>query len=840
MAFESCHQIEIRGGTFNAVEGDRITTHYYGQSDRRYPLSILSQHAALNAIHNSEQRYPPPKCHPETRCEILERLSTWIQRKDRSKACGIYWVYGTVGVGKSAIAQTLCEKFAGSHLAASFFFSRTDPSRNHIDCFVATIAHQLATSKRFFTRHMTGRAIKVAVKKNRSILRQCTVESTFKDLILRPCKTIPGVLQIMLPNLVIVDGLDECLDIVSQERLLSLIWTAVTSRLPCPLDFLIFSRPESQITNFFNRISMASPIIYRMGIGDSFETDRDLATYLQSRFCEILAKHRHAMQDVPDSWPGPGVISQLVQRACGQFVYVTTVTKYIDTRDALPTQRLEGILAAKPAKPSPYAELDLLYHQVLRNCHDFATVLQILQLVLEDSSDIAINEPWLIAQVLDLDRAMIPVSLVALHSVLHVPESDISEPIRVLHASFSEFLRDAERSQEFFIPPLSKETRLRAYFLSKLNDVRTAHCLSQSWPGQAALVSTIQRAGGKLVYLKTVIRYLAANQPQERLDAILRSEPDEASPEAPLYLLYSQILDSCQNAEMVLQILPLLVTSGPEISLTVISQALGLKKGAVSFALRGLDPVLRIPDADHGPISIRHRSFSDFLLDADLSKAYHVRPLASDKKVEVYLRCGFEQIREGHSLSAEWPGNDAVAQLVQWARGQEIYATVLVRYLSAPFPDRYLNTFLSEKSCAPFQSLHPELDALYHHILHYRILKRNLNETLQILLWVIRFGSGPHEAEASPDRIGNWLGISAGTVRNLLRNTLHSVVLDVPCWWDDTRRPVRFLHPSFPEFLLDRECSREFYVGPGSSIHEEVTRLEAMMCLEGVRTPDEM
>ncbi|KAK7018037.1 hypothetical protein VNI00_018433 [Paramarasmius palmivorus] len=565
MALTSCNNVTIEGGVSNTVEGNQINAaNYYEQyTDRRNPFDILSDSASLNATHTSEQRFPPPKCHPDTREEILKTLSTWILAKNRSR---IMWVYGTVGVGKSAIAQTLCEKFADSCLAASFFFSRTDPSRNRIDRFVATIAHQLTTAKSFVFRYWARRAIRAVMKYDRAILRRFAIEAAFRALVLGPYTAVPRVFQAYTPNVLIVDGLDECLDIPSQERLLALLWSITISPHSCPVDFIIFSRPEPHITDFFDRISLRSLTFDRLRIGDSLETDRDIETFLFSRFREIRAKHHRAMQNVPDSWPGPAVISQLVQRACGQFVYATTVTKYIDTRDALPTKCLDDIIKARPTKPCPYAELDLLYQQILRSCCDIATVLQILQLVLGSSPDILTNELWLIAQILELDEAMIPVLMIGLHSVLQVP-SKSRERIVIFHASFPEFLRDPERSQEFFVPSLPDDVRMKAYFIPRFESFSSlGTCrLPQPWPGKIALASCAERAGGQTLYADILLDYLEGD-PDGRLNAVLSLQPRQTSPTAEMDLLCQEILREC--GDIALCILQLVLATSPELPTT--------------------------------------------------------------------------------------------------------------------------------------------------------------------------------------------------------------------------------------------------------------------------------
>ncbi|KAK7020222.1 hypothetical protein VNI00_017790 [Paramarasmius palmivorus] len=758
-------------------------------NSRQNPFDILSHSASLNATHTSEQRFPPPKCHPETREEILKTLSTWILAKNRSR---IMWVYGTVGVGKSAIAQTLCEKFADSCLAASFFFSRTDPSRNHIDRFVATIAHQLATAKSFFVRHWARRAIRAAIKHDQDILRHSAIESTFRTLVLGPYTTIPRIFQVYTPNVLIVDGLDECLHIPSQERLLTLLWTATMSRHPCPFALVIFSRPEPHITDFFNRVSRESLAFDRLRIGDSLETDRDIETFLLSRFREIRAKHHRAMQNVPDSWPGPAVISQLIQRACGQFVYATTVIKYIDTRDALPTKRLDDILSARPAKPSPYAELDLLYRQILRSCHDITAVLQILQLVLGSSSDVPANELWLIAQILEVDEAMIPVLMIGLHSVLQVP-SDSRERIVIFHASFSEFLRDPERSQEFFVPPLPDGVRMKAYFISKFESLRSRgmYRLPQSWPGKVALESCVQRAGGQILYADILLDYLEGD-PDGRLDVVLSLQPRQISPTAELDLLCQEILWEC--GDVALRILQLVLASSPELPTNTpwsVAQVLDIDYNAVTGYLAKLRPIVLIPSTGtNDPILIRHSCISDFLLSPERAQQFYITPLNKGQNLAVHLESMIASVRAEHRLPQSWPGRSAFQSILRKSGGHHVYVDTLTRYLAAePFP-RLTDVVDSELDK---HEISPEFE-LY---TLYRLVLDSCHTShgeIRQLLWIIR--------ECSP-----WISITVLSRALELHITYVSRILyelgPICQVVDNSGGMVSFRHPSFSDFLLD-------------------------------------
>ncbi|KAJ2936416.1 hypothetical protein H1R20_g677, partial [Candolleomyces eurysporus] len=100
-------------------------------------------------MHDSDERYPPPMRHPETREIIIVRIKDWYGfqiRPDRP----IMWVHAPAGYGKTAIAGTiskLLEEVEGldfSPLGATFYFWRTSPERNSPARFIISIAYQLA------------------------------------------------------------------------------------------------------------------------------------------------------------------------------------------------------------------------------------------------------------------------------------------------------------------------------------------------------------------------------------------------------------------------------------------------------------------------------------------------------------------------------------------------------------------------------------------------------------------------------------------------------------------------------------------------------------------------
>ncbi|KAG7093009.1 hypothetical protein E1B28_009308 [Marasmius oreades] len=287
-------------------------------------------------------------------------------------------------------------------------------------------------------------------------------------LIEEPCAQVDPRYWAQLPRLVIIDGVDECIDVESQMRLLRMIQNATPT---LPLNFLILSRPEPHISDTFSLESF-TPRPSRLTLGDFTESVRaDIKRYLCHEFARIRKVHRHTLDSsLQASWPGDSVIDQLVSKATGQFIYAITIMKYIDTGKlpATPILRLDIILHGTRGvnSSSPYPALDLLYSQILQYCgHEGKKLREILRLIVSpfdkqgdlpsepfqlDGPPPALQSSWALEQLLELSQGEATALVSGLHSILAIPSSK-TEKIFVLHASFSEFLLDAQRSGVYYV-----------------------------------------------------------------------------------------------------------------------------------------------------------------------------------------------------------------------------------------------------------------------------------------------------------------------------------------------------------------------------------------------------
>jgi Mrp family chromosome partitioning ATPase len=108
-------------------------------------IDRLQEAVAHTAFHNAGERFDPPRCHPNTRVAVLDKIEKWALRMDPDTSdTSILWLSGAAGAGKSAIAQNLAEHFHSKGLLiASFFFGRSDSTRNHARSLVSTMVYQL-------------------------------------------------------------------------------------------------------------------------------------------------------------------------------------------------------------------------------------------------------------------------------------------------------------------------------------------------------------------------------------------------------------------------------------------------------------------------------------------------------------------------------------------------------------------------------------------------------------------------------------------------------------------------------------------------------------------------
>ncbi|KAF8961761.1 hypothetical protein BDZ97DRAFT_2028593 [Flammula alnicola] len=244
-------------------------------------IQYLVQAIATSAIHDSDERYDPPKCHPETRKTILEDIMAWIRNPSRSKR--VLRLHGPAGAGKSAISQTiadLCQEFG--LLAASFFFSRTSRERNTGSRLFSTLAYQLAIKV-----PQLKELIEEVIESDPAIVSK-SMELQLKHLILEPLGQLRQASPQPLPQVIIIDGLDECIGFGEctpdkhQMDILQFILQALED-VKFPFCFIIASRPEFHILSQFDSPAY-SQVTWRISLDNRKDVKEDIRVVLRSGF----------------------------------------------------------------------------------------------------------------------------------------------------------------------------------------------------------------------------------------------------------------------------------------------------------------------------------------------------------------------------------------------------------------------------------------------------------------------------------------------------------------------------------------------------------------------------
>lgn len=227
------------------------------------------------------------------------------------------------------------------------------------------------------------------------------------------------------------------------------------------------------------------------------------------------------------------------------------------------------------------------------------------------------------------------------------------------------------------------------------------------------------------------------------------------------------------------------------------------------------------------PIRLKFRNMPD-ILHHDLI-LHDVPRVVVDHDITVFLRVKFREIRENAEyIPVDWPGDETIDLLVKKSAGLFIYAATVCRFIKAndqASPRQLLQDFvLGEKpsslSDQTNKKITAELDGIYTQILEHsikRIEVKHQEEFAAGLRQVI--GSIAVLSEPlSPTALGHLLSFDLEMIYLKLRH-LRSV-LRVS---DDNNIPIRLLHPSFRDFLLDKErCSKPLFWINGKDIHRQL------------------
>ncbi|KAF9448933.1 hypothetical protein P691DRAFT_728791 [Macrolepiota fuliginosa MF-IS2] len=411
-------------------------------------LQLLDEKRTCGAEVDSSERDDPPRCHPDTRKEVRQKITVW--RSNPERECDMLWLLGPAGVGKSAIAQTIAEECAADgSLGATFFFSRLN-NRNNPNSVIPTIVYQLVVQHPEYKQLVTQ-----LLAANPSLLEK-NLRTQFRELIIKPFKVLMmrDPLMAQRPFMIILDGLDECNGRKAQCEFIHLISEHIRLTKSFPLIWMVCSRPEWHLKSVLADADFYVDCVREELSVDDSEAQQDVYRYLQDGFKEIRKTFLYILDD---SWPLETDVQRIAKKASGLFIFASTLLKFVGDQDRCePKKRLkiclkfiENSQAFEGVNPLHF--LDLLYHQILLDVPSdiLPTSMQILGLCLLYSDHKLSTRD--LANFLGLDQGSFYTALQWFHSVMVIPASSAAgrDGVRFYHASFGDFLKNSSRSGKF-------------------------------------------------------------------------------------------------------------------------------------------------------------------------------------------------------------------------------------------------------------------------------------------------------------------------------------------------------------------------------------------------------
>ena len=400
-----------------------------------------------------------PRCDPGTRLEVISQIRQWLDDHDNDERAVVCWLNGPAGYGKSALAQTIAERYAAERrLLGSFFFLRGAGERSRISRLIPTLAHQISLavpgakplieSALEDEPALLGSTVSLAHRLQRLIIEPIHLNTS------RVSSTSEDVSSFVKKQIVVIDALDECDDKAEMADFIDVLLSASSGATYLPFRILLTSRVEEHIRKKFD--SSEARFLHRLEL-QTFDARPNIKVYFQREFGCIYDQNWRVMQNIPKPWPSAGDLTALLCKAGRSFAFATALIQCVG-RDHMPHKALQKLLA------SEVNGLDSLYKQVLSAAswtEDFCQILGTI-MVLKNNKSISF-----LSSLFSLHHEEVICELLQVQSIIKIPGDD-NEPIMLYHTSLRDFLTIKVRSEQYFIDPPLRHLHLAIHCLKHL------------------------------------------------------------------------------------------------------------------------------------------------------------------------------------------------------------------------------------------------------------------------------------------------------------------------------------------------------------------------------------
>ncbi|KIM31285.1 hypothetical protein M408DRAFT_256921, partial [Serendipita vermifera MAFF 305830] len=251
-----------------------------------------------------------------TRTQVINDTILWATEKLNDGETGhfnvndLLWIYGMPGIGKTAVAHSICHRLHESRqFGGSFFCRRDDRARSETKSVLPTLMYRLATMFGPY-RSQVAQALR---EDPQTTLQSADGEfflHTLQSLKVHPLRTF----------VLVIDALDECGAPATRKQLLGYLLKAC--RQNTWLKAVLISRPEHDIRLFFD----GHGVIGR-DLGQDDQSRTDIRQFTKVRM-KMVADERHVSQH-PEPWIGERRLGRIVNRSGGLFLFVETLSQYL-------------------------------------------------------------------------------------------------------------------------------------------------------------------------------------------------------------------------------------------------------------------------------------------------------------------------------------------------------------------------------------------------------------------------------------------------------------------------------------------------------------------------------
>ena len=389
-------------------------------------------------------------CLEGTRHEILDEITTWINNTEDNTS-RVLWLHGEAGTGKTSIAHTIADRFKKlGRLGSCYCFDRKQNQMvgQRDKNIFTTIARDLADCDKQMRRELAN-----AIHQDMSLKHTTDIQQQWKELIMKPMKAFSDAMA--GPIVIVIDALDESGMTASRHDLLRILAgkldddESLITKLPPHIRILLTSRPLPDIINALNGVdhvhskSMFSipPALSR----------RDIFRY--------ISRELSGLEGIGIE----GLSNSLTSASDRLFEWARLACAYVkgdDDAGLSVEERFKAVITHDRELHVPL--LDSMYKLTLQTVFPPGQDMRSIRLdrfrsVMEQILGTA--EPLPFASLSSMRHHFIDEGLrkIDINMILKPMgallsgTTDSSVVIRPLHASFSDFLTDKNRSGEFFI-----------------------------------------------------------------------------------------------------------------------------------------------------------------------------------------------------------------------------------------------------------------------------------------------------------------------------------------------------------------------------------------------------